>query len=500
MKILLSFLIGFCSLVSSAQYIKLPDVSLKNLYGKTIRTSYFDNGEQPVVIMNWSKKWCDPCIQLLNKIKDDIPKWEEKYGVRFISINVDSPNLANEELSDFLSELKTFKENEGWEFETYFDFKGEFMDTLGISSAPYFIFIKGGQIESYVSNYGLESKEIEGYIANVGQSVKYYNKSMNDCLKEVYTYKKVYNQINDSLWDFEEYKRWVDHALTRARINNISPISFHGNLKSFWESGTSKMDVNYINNKLDGSFLEWNEEGILIKNAKYYKNRYDSVVTFYYPHNGAVWSRRKYEKGSLVNVIDLFDKNGEDLDFGSFKNGNGWLLNYREDGTVSNKSQFKSGVIKEKVSYEINGAFLSRNFYSEFGERYYLKEMNRLSNILINTIKSQNINDLDSCLEVKESYHLDHSDSVRTRWSEENRLSVEKDIKVISRLAVQKYGVFLKTAKFLDVDYSGVKINDMHSSYFTFKAESKDGEVISFKVYLKEFKGRISVYEINIIE
>ena len=64
-----------------------------------------------------------------------------------------------------------------------------------------------------------------------------------------------------------------------------------------------------------------------------------------YYHNGRLACKVEYHNGKLMNVISYFDKNGNILDKGSIKDGNGILKEYDENGRLIKETIFNKGVI-----------------------------------------------------------------------------------------------------------------------------------------------------------
>ena len=56
---------------------QLPQVTLKDINGKTVRTDTLNNGGKPMII-SFFATWCKPCNRELTAISEVYDEWQEK--------------------------------------------------------------------------------------------------------------------------------------------------------------------------------------------------------------------------------------------------------------------------------------------------------------------------------------------------------------------------------------------------------------------------------------
>ena len=67
------------SFTSYAQ--KLPNVTLKDLDGKSVNISKYNNSDKPIIVSFWAT-WCGPCIKELTAINEVYSNWQKVYKYR----------------------------------------------------------------------------------------------------------------------------------------------------------------------------------------------------------------------------------------------------------------------------------------------------------------------------------------------------------------------------------------------------------------------------------
>ncbi|MCL2039055.1 MAG: TlpA family protein disulfide reductase [Bacteroidetes bacterium] len=105
-----------------------PSVNLKDLMGKTINSSDFDNDSKPIIISFWAT-WCKPCLEELNTISDLYDEWVEETGVKLIAISIDDSRSSKR--------VAPFTKSKKWKFEIYLDENGDFKRAMGVSNPPH---------------------------------------------------------------------------------------------------------------------------------------------------------------------------------------------------------------------------------------------------------------------------------------------------------------------------------------------------------------------------
>ncbi|MDT8413244.1 MAG: hypothetical protein RQ875_12325 [Vicingaceae bacterium] len=88
-----------------------------------------------------------------------------------------------------------------------------------------------------------------------------------------------------------------------------------------------------------------------------YKNgKIDGEYSSYY-RNKNIKFRVEYKNDVLWNVYEYNDEEGNELDFGSFKDGNGHIIKYDSDGVIEEEGEVKNGLREGVWKYYIKGRF-----------------------------------------------------------------------------------------------------------------------------------------------
>lgn len=133
----------------------IPVVDVKDMDGKTVSTSTFNNNGKPMVLDFWAT-WCKPCINELTAINDLYSDWQKETGVKIIAISVDDART--------MSNVKPFVNGKDWDYEIYIDPNGDLKRALNIGAVPYVFLVNGkGEIVSVHTGYapGDENKLYE---------------------------------------------------------------------------------------------------------------------------------------------------------------------------------------------------------------------------------------------------------------------------------------------------------------------------------------------------
>lgn len=149
MSLLLAF--ALCSLADA----QVPQVVLRSIDGRTVRTDTLSNGGKPFII-DFFATWCKPCNRELSAIAEVYDDWQEETGVKVIAVSIDQAQNINK--------VKPLVDNHGWPYEVLLDPNGEFKRALGIQMIPYTLIVDGkGNIVYKHNGYtdGAEEELIE---------------------------------------------------------------------------------------------------------------------------------------------------------------------------------------------------------------------------------------------------------------------------------------------------------------------------------------------------
>ena len=129
------FFIAFI-LINTSLFSQIPSVEIKNLNGKIINTSQFDNNNKPIIISFWAT-WCKPCKQELENIHEVYEDWKEETNVKLIAISIDDSRNS--------AKIKPMVDAKGWEFEVYQDSNREFASKMGVNPIPHTFLLDGNK-------------------------------------------------------------------------------------------------------------------------------------------------------------------------------------------------------------------------------------------------------------------------------------------------------------------------------------------------------------------
>lgn len=151
------FLLAFLILLSSFSILhsQLPDLTLKDLDGQSIKTQELGNDGRPFII-DFFATWCKPCNRELSAIAEVYDDWREETGVKLFAVSIDKAQNINK--------VGPLVAQHGWEYEVLLDPNSDFLRALGGTMIPYVIIVDGqGEIVYKHSGYtdGAEEEIIE---------------------------------------------------------------------------------------------------------------------------------------------------------------------------------------------------------------------------------------------------------------------------------------------------------------------------------------------------
>lgn len=132
---------------------QLPQVTLKDINGKTVRTDTLSNNGKPFII-SFFATWCKPCNRELTAISDVYDEWQEETGVKVVAISIDQAQNINK--------VKPLVDQHEWPYETVLlDPNSELKRQLGIQMIPYVLIVDGEGKIVYKHNGYTEGAEEE---------------------------------------------------------------------------------------------------------------------------------------------------------------------------------------------------------------------------------------------------------------------------------------------------------------------------------------------------
>lgn len=146
-SLILFVLIGF----SAISQTKLPNVTLKDIDGKSVNVSKYNSSDKPVIISFWAT-WCGPCLKELSAIHEVYGKWQKETGVELVAVSIDDARTK--------SRVKPQVKGKSWKYTVVLDENQELKRALNVVNVPYTIVMYKGKVVYSHSSYtpGIENE------------------------------------------------------------------------------------------------------------------------------------------------------------------------------------------------------------------------------------------------------------------------------------------------------------------------------------------------------
>jgi len=292
--------------------------------------------DKPVILFTWSKKWCAPCVEVLRIFdKYYYETLKKENGLKFIALNLDSG------LED--GEIKKYIIDKEWYFDVYQDPNGSYFDETGYSSAPQIMLIINGEIikidKGFIGSMTepiLTANYIYLLIQSLESRIIYFNDSWKLASKK------------DA--EFVRYVDYIDNKyVVHDRLVATGVLQMSGTYNDKW-----------LQNKT-GKFTYYSKNGSISSTDIYSDNKRNGIQKVWHD-NGQIWIEEEYDNGKLMNILYLYDSEGNTLNYGSLKNGNGYINRYDENNNITKKISYKNGVLDGKYKdYEKGKEYLFEN-------------------------------------------------------------------------------------------------------------------------------------------
>mgnify|MGYP001827329257 CR=1 FL=1 len=142
MKKILSLCFLLVFVFSYAQ--EVPNISLKNLEGKTVSIAELAKSKDVKVLSFWAT-WCVPCINELDAISEVYEDWQDETNVEVIAISTDDSRTKKR--------IRPLVNGKDWEYQILLDENQDLKRAFNISSIPHTIVVKNGKIIYRHSGY-----------------------------------------------------------------------------------------------------------------------------------------------------------------------------------------------------------------------------------------------------------------------------------------------------------------------------------------------------------
>ena len=131
MKKLIFLVLVLICFTNSFSQKQIPEISIKNLNGKSIELEEARDGK-PIVVCFFAT-WCKPCLVELNAIAEVYDDWQDESDFNLLAISVDD--------SKSNAKLKSLVNGNDWPFKVYSDSNSELKRALNITSIPHSLIV-----------------------------------------------------------------------------------------------------------------------------------------------------------------------------------------------------------------------------------------------------------------------------------------------------------------------------------------------------------------------
>lgn len=149
-----------------------------------------------------------------------------------------------------------------------------------------------------------------------------------------------YEMVEDTMQgQLTFFYRTGERKLTMNFIDGIRT----GESKGYYKNGDIKSTKTYVDDSVQGFCTFYYPNG-KIQEVGLYKNGILTSLKYYY-ESGQLWVSKVYRKGKYFNVLELYDSEGNSLDFGTLKDGTGTVKFYTQDAEVYLIRTYEEGEI-----------------------------------------------------------------------------------------------------------------------------------------------------------
>ena len=116
---------------------QLANTTLKTLSGSNTTLTEIAAIDDLIVVSLWAT-WCVPCKNELDAVAEVYADWVSETGVKYYAVSIDDSRTAKR--------VRPMINGKGWEFEILLDENSDLKRAFGVSTVPYTVIIKSGEI------------------------------------------------------------------------------------------------------------------------------------------------------------------------------------------------------------------------------------------------------------------------------------------------------------------------------------------------------------------
>ena len=130
--------------------------------------------------------------------------------------------------------------------------------------------------------------------------------------------------------------------MEKYKVKNNSDI-INGEYKMYSPEGNIIVSKQYIDGIEDGSYTYYYDTNkVILEIGNFKQGKLNGIIQHFY-YNGSIRYKLEYKDGKIWNILILKSIDGLNLNSGNFKNGNGLLFKYDEEGHLVKKYNITNG-------------------------------------------------------------------------------------------------------------------------------------------------------------